>query len=587
MKNIAQKMLLYLLVSLIDHCLALFEVNLTSMGLSYALNVSVGGQTLPMIVDTGNRGLTVLNINSSTINFPTNAPDIFDPMYQNTEQCLTLWEDLSYVLYYNDTKGGWCPTAKGTIQLDDGLSNQRSMLSNVTFQIATQLHIDNERLHDWRGARGNIGLGYCGAGGCGDIWGDYYDVEVYGRSNMMSAFQMLVYNVTGNSTDTGTNEVIGLDFNEEGQVSSMQVGAVKAIYSSSMKWSRQSTTFPSYHNFMVSELSICGINLMKPVTSYVWPAMVDTGQSCVQLPGEMYNSLLSWLLPGNRTFANIDDLPALTFKVAQGLAADSWEANVDGPSGSQSTHSAYADYLYIPLSSLLLPPHYFNLAYTTAVNVTVAGQEQTLCLLRNGNGKEIVNSDGSGDVETMVNPAPRIVIGSMALRSLYFAADYTIRSMGLANKLNSVAQQSYFNNDASKCSDIVACVGHQVYDYASNTCPAPDCDDYFFAELDEASQKCVYRRGSYRAGVVILTLCVVFEVISYLVLQYSSLQIMGVADPDAEGTLAATRPMNTYVDPLSALLGRGLSVALDTCIVFYKKHFPNTSPFFSPHEHDD
>ena len=84
---------------LVTQTIALFEVNLTSYGLSYAVNVTLGGQVLPMIVDTGNRGLTVLNINSS-IDFDLSDPDAYYPLSQDGEVCMTLWEDQSYVHHH-------------------------------------------------------------------------------------------------------------------------------------------------------------------------------------------------------------------------------------------------------------------------------------------------------------------------------------------------------------------------------------------------------------------------------------------------------------------------------------------------------
>ena len=64
-------------------CNAFFEVNLTTFGLSYGVNVTIGGQVLPMIVDTGNWGTTVVNINGSSINFDKSNQKV------GHEYCLT------------------------------------------------------------------------------------------------------------------------------------------------------------------------------------------------------------------------------------------------------------------------------------------------------------------------------------------------------------------------------------------------------------------------------------------------------------------------------------------------------------------
>ena len=200
---------------------------------------------------------------------------------------------------------------------------------------------------------------------------------------------------------------------------------------------------------------MCGINLMASARSYAWPALVDTGQTCVQLPGEMYDSLVSWLNPANRTFASVADLPALTLMTEQYLENAMWNDNVEGSVGSGSMSSNYSDYLYIPLSTLLLPVSYFDQGESSAINITVASVEQSLCLLRKANIEDF-------DSKTMAQPAPRIVLGSMALRSLYFAADYSVRSVGFANKLNSTQQEAYFLNDVNKCDAVPECVGQQI-----------------------------------------------------------------------------------------------------------------------------
>ena len=94
----------------------------------------------------------------------------YAPLNNEESRCLVLMEDQSYVVYYNvESMFGSCPSARGTVQIDNSFSTKESILS-MTFQVATQLYIENERLHDWRDAKGNLGLAYCGLQGCGNVW---------------------------------------------------------------------------------------------------------------------------------------------------------------------------------------------------------------------------------------------------------------------------------------------------------------------------------------------------------------------------------------------------------------------------------
>jgi hypothetical protein len=569
------------------NAMSLFSVNLTSVAYNYAVSVNVGGVNLPLIVDTGNSRLTLLDWNSTTINFDTSDPNVYSDLPVDVG-CLTLWEDDSYVVYYNVSSSNNCRSASAAIVIPSDTGGQTSQLMNVTVTVATQFRTPNLRLHDWRDTGGNIGLGYCGQGGCPKIYGDYGDLTVYGEENVMSPFRMLLYNVTGNTSRTGIPQVLGLDFNAEDNAavnsnfeytntSSMQLGGVLETYSSTMKWYQQPTNFPTYHTFMTTSLGVCGVNLLQSVKSYTWPVLVDTGSTCMKLPGEMYDSLSSWLLGpnGDATFASGTDLPSLMFQMDDGLVQATWKNNVDGAAYASQEAS---DFLYVPLQALLINTSFFD-TDSSVMNVTVGSETRSLCILKS------YNALGADDTNPMINPPPSIVLGSLALRSLYFAADFDAVKVGFANKISSAAQQSHFSNDASLCKSKATCVGHQGYDYSTNTCVDPDCDDYFFVELDPDSRSCVYRQSMYNAGMVIIILCTLFEVTSFFALQYSSLQIMGITDPDVEGTMSNNRPMNTRVGAFSAFVGEYCAHGYDMLAETVKDAFSPDVP--GQHEHED
>lgn len=555
----------------------LFSVNLTNVGLSYTVTLEIGGRDLALVVDSGNMDFTVLNINGTSIDFNTSYPGLYTPS-PAIGRCLNLYEDLTTVAYYNDTllAVDECNKASVFIKMQANSGDSRS-LSNVTTTIAKKFFAQNPTLHNWKDTQGNIGLGYCGPGLCKRVYGNYDDIEIYGMKDVMSPFRMLLYAVSGNTSKTGTPQIVGLDFNVD-DASTMQLGGVLQQYAASMKWTKQPVNFALYHSFMATSMSMCGINLLQSTRAYTWPVLVDTGQVCLQLPSEVYSSLKSWLLGANgtETYVNADALPSLMFQMDDGLTASSWNVNVDS---AEYKSQAASDFLYLPLKSLLLNTNYF-LEQQGAMNVTVAGVQRSLCILRNY--EAVVTGSTS-----MVNPPPSIVFGSMTLRSLYFAADYEEVTVGLANKISTKDQERYFSGDQERCVAKTTCVGQQFYDYATNSCLDAECENYFFVELDPISRNCVYKQGMYNAGLTIIILCVIFEVSSFFANQYSSTQIMGVADPEAEGTMTSSRPMVTRVSPFTATVGKFFALIFDNIIKLTKYLIALRRGDDEEHEHED
>ena len=99
-----------------------------------------------------------------------------------------------------------------------------------------------------------------------------------------------------------------------------------------------------------------------------------------------------------------------------------------------------------------------------------------ICILR---GLSVYSSDGQMRI-------PHISLGSLVLRSLYFAADYTSGGVGLANKHNTSTSSTFDNNvyTCPFCKSKVHCIGQQRLDDFSNTCVDPDCSSYFFVIMD-------------------------------------------------------------------------------------------------------
>ena len=203
--------------------------------------------------------------------------------------------------------------------------------------------------------------------------------------------------------------------------------------------------------------------------------MIDTGGSCLTLPSEIFDDLKSWWEPLSSSTISKDDfmqsLPVLKFTMA-----DLYTLNGNGDNSDENSEE-----LVIHLSNLLVNKSDISIELSRGSGLLVSSlpsdDSLAVCILR---GLSVFGPGGQMRI-------PHISMGSLVLRSLYFAADYTSGGVGLANKNNT--NKSYkSDNDAynySFCKSQVSCVGQQRLDDFSNTCVEPDCFSYFFVDMDE------------------------------------------------------------------------------------------------------
>jgi hypothetical protein len=165
----------------------------------------------------------------------------------------------------------------------------------------------------------------------------------------------------------------------------------------------------------------------------------------------------------------------------------------------------------------------FNLLFAGVIN------SYRLCVLSGGSIK-----NGEGDAYN--NPAPLIVFGSQVLKSMYFTADFVTHTVGIANKL-SASEVGGFSSITQGCKAVVTCIGEQTYKSQTNSCKDPKCEKYFFVETDPATMTCVYKTSDLVGGLVFVLLIALCEVVSYFVVQHSTLstvntQSYGINTPD-------------------------------------------------------
>ena len=114
-------------------------------------------------------------------------------------------------------------------------------------------------------------------------------------------------------------------------------------YRSSLQWSYGAAVgLDDYHSFSMWDLSVCGANLQQGVLQGVDPlsAIVDTGSTCLSLPAELFDALVSWLPV---TCSDATDGTQQGQSTATAIDPSLLGGNVGEPvsaSGSSSTYTA-------------------------------------------------------------------------------------------------------------------------------------------------------------------------------------------------------------------------------------------------------
>lgn len=406
----------------------LITVNLTQHWPNYLVPVRTPDRKYRnLVVDTGNAQLQLL---SRGFKFNNKTEIELD-----TAQCLALQEDFSIIQFVTVLQkqqiSGYCAQYRGKVSLGPAMST-------VNFTVATNISIQNPLLHPWVSPNldGDIGLAYCNSvtGTCS-------------TAQTTSPFFEILANKTGRVNSTNERSVFGLDFwttplQPSGVAGSMQLGGVLSKYTADIMWGQQTTDTPTYHEAFLSEVKVCGVDLLSGIGVSSWPMLVDTGVACAALPAQIYDMFVAWF--DASPVPDTSNMPALTF----------------GIEGSKSTSGQST--LYLPLSSLLVNASVFKAGLEPgAPEIVVGGVKQKLCLLRNS--------------DAFSTPVPRIILGALALRSLYFAADVGTFRVGLANKISPASLIDHISNDKKRCRARTVCVGHQSFSSETNTCVSPSC----------------------------------------------------------------------------------------------------------------
>jgi len=281
-------------------------------------------------------------------------------------------------------------------------------------------------------------------------------------------------------------------------------------------WQRQPVANPSAHEAMVDDMTMCGIELYSNWTSS-WPVLFDSSASCLSLPVEVYEVFVTWLDASSLVNYDNDGVliaPTLTFNLA-----------------------GNATKLRIRLSDLL-------------VDEGAIGDETAPPALPDGSRLCVLNSGSHVQYNDARNYGwPAIVVGSMAMQSLYFVADFDTQRLGLASKGNFPSDSDVLSNGG--CAVVATCTGQEKWDRTTNKCMAPPCKDYFFVDRDEDTMECVWRSGAMGVGLFAVIAVLLAETTTYFVRGFTGSKITG-----------------NRVDPLTYHAGKVLSRLVDQAVVY-------------------
>jgi hypothetical protein len=92
----------------------------------------------------------------------------------------------------------------------------------------------------------------------------------------------------------------GIDVGESGGPASLALGGLHPAWAGAVQWStRLASPSPCSYCFQVYAPALCGLDLLDALGlgAGSWPAIVDTGATCLGLPNELRDSLVAWV-PG-------------------------------------------------------------------------------------------------------------------------------------------------------------------------------------------------------------------------------------------------------------------------------------------------
>jgi len=274
--------------------------------------------------------------------------------------------------------------------------------------------------------------------------------------------------------------------------SSITFNHIKSHYRNNIIWSETWQDNGGTPEFMMYHMEICGADVMGNTSSH-WKAVIDTSGPCLTLPTLLYDRVMAQIQLSDPRCINSSDqgdtcvvptstsLPDLTFTLS----------DIGDPMPQRLTLS---------LADLVLD------VQLDAPSSTITSR---LCIRRQVSAfekdiKPKLLTDPRWDTHWYMN-SPPVLLGSMALKSLYTVVDVKSSKVGFSNKRPAAAPTSH-----AGCKPRASCIGSQKYWAAGNLCEDPVCSSYLFMSLDDQRKECRCR------GTFIVTICVVIATLAIM-----------------------------------------------------------------------
>jgi hypothetical protein len=366
--------------------------------------------------------------------------------------------DASYVRFsqHNGSIGLACPSV---VFQETSLLGIEADSFNVTMTAYDNAKADNPRLH----AYGNGSFSVYFYNESFPTNSSYVSSAIIGIG-FGSLLERLVRQEFGDAGAVVGINLAGGGVNASGGNNSswIDVGSLAPEFADVLEWGAvQPPLGPGVPSLPLAQLHFCGASLLANWSNY-WYADVDTTSTCLTLPRQMYDTFTAYLNSTLDVAQNtssqwlLEDQAAITFRLYGNRSGQEFRVLLE--------------HLVIDEEDVISEPGMPRIRFASHDNSTLTSTKR-LCVVR---GPSIVERGRYND--------EHIVLGTLALRSLYVAIDYTHNRVGLANK--GIDLHDGGSDANSFCLAPVQCIGQQVFLSATNGCGASSCDDYYFVEYD-------------------------------------------------------------------------------------------------------
>jgi len=284
-----------------------------------------------------------------------------------------------------------------------------------------------------------------------------------------------------------------LDFSDVTS-SSLYIGGIPEDYRSTLQWSIPLSNTSGgldprvdgdFHQLTVFDLTICNYNLFQSAPSLGIPfnnyggvnAIVDTGASCLTLPAEYFDQVVSWLPVTCNSLQN-DGLP-MTPATCRSLGifkyyfADNVVQNLPTLSFRLSPGG---DWLYLDIATLIY--------------AAKGEYSHGLCIRRGYSA-----AYGGGVIS----------FGSLTLRSFIAVMNMETFQVAFANKITNKVSMI-------QCIEPVQCKGMQTHYSPLNICEDPPCSSYYFFTFNDQSETCELSTSFHVVAIFMIIVFILAEI---------------------------------------------------------------------------